>query len=239
MIISDTHRFLFVELPHTGTTAISQELRESYGGRRILHKHARYGDFLRTAGAEQRDYFVFSCIRNPLDEAVSIYARLKSDHKNAYTLPRKWVRPRDIELFHWIRKTDADFPAFFERVYHRPYDNWSSEAHRQFDYVIHFERLEDDFSEVLRRLGVEQVRPLPRVNRTATKERTFVDYYTPAIIPRAVAVFGPFMRRWGYEFPAEWGPIHVPAIAQAEFSVLSLVRRGRGQSRRLIPSRKT
>ncbi len=85
MIISDTHRYLFVELPHTGTTAISQELRECYDGRKILHKHARYGDFLRGATASQRDYFVFSCIRNPLDEAVSIYARLRSDHRNAYS----------------------------------------------------------------------------------------------------------------------------------------------------------
>lgn len=239
MIISDTHRYLFVELPHTGTTAISQELRECYDGRKILHKHARYGEFLRTANAAQRDYFVFSCIRNPLDEAVSIYARLRSNHRNAYTLPRKWVRPSDIALFQWIRDTDADFPAFFNRVYRLPYDNWSTEAHRQFDYIIRFERLEEGFEEVLRRLGLEQVRPLPRVNSTAAKERSFADYYTPAIIPKAVATFGPFMRRWGYEFPQEWGPTRVPALAQAEFSVLSAVRRGRAQYRRLMPSPKS
>jgi hypothetical protein len=238
MIISDAHRYLFVELPHTGTTAISQELRECYAGERILHKHARYGEFLRQASEAQRGYFVFSCVRNPLDEAVSIYARLRSDHKNAYTLPRKWVRPRDIELFHWIRDTNADFPAFFNRVYRYPYDNWSSEAHRQFDYVIRFERLEEGFAEVLRRLKVEQVRPLPRVNSTATKEQSFLEYYTPDIIPRAVAIFGPFMRRWGYQFPEEWGEQRVPVLAEAEFSVLGVARRGRALYRRLSPARK-
>ena len=236
MIISDPHRYLFVELPHTGTTAISQELRECYGGRKILHKHARYADFLRGATKAQREYFVFSGIRNPLDEAVSIYARLRSDHKNAYTLPRKWVGPSDIALYEWIRNNDADFPAFFKRVYRRTYDNWSSEAHHQFDYVIRFERIEEDFAEVLSRLRIEQVRPLQRVNRTATKERSFADYYTAEIIPKAVAIFGPFMRRWGYEFPPEWGPQRVPAVAQAEFSMLSLARRANGQYRRLRPS---
>jgi hypothetical protein len=239
MIISDPHRYLFVELPHTGTTAISQELRDCYDGRKILHKHAHYSEFMRQASAAQREYFVFSGIRNPLDEAVSIYARIRSDHKHAYSVPRKWVRSQDIELFRWMRATDADFPAFFRRVYRYPYDNWSNEAHRQFDYVIRFERLEEDFAEVLRRLGIEPARPLPTVNSTATKERSFASYYTPDIIPRAVAIFGPFMRRWGYSFPEEWGPQQVPILAEAEFSLLGVARRGRAGYRRLSRPSKT
>ena len=71
MILSDEHRYLFVELPHTGTTAISRELQEHYGGRPILIKHARYHQFRKIATREQKSYFVFSCIRNPAEEAVS------------------------------------------------------------------------------------------------------------------------------------------------------------------------
>ena len=60
MIISHVHRYLFVELPHTGSSAVSRELREHYAGTQILYKHARYAEFLRSCSAEERDYFVFS-----------------------------------------------------------------------------------------------------------------------------------------------------------------------------------
>ncbi|MBA3404443.1 MAG: hypothetical protein H0U13_07160, partial [Gemmatimonadaceae bacterium] len=68
MIISDRHRYLFVELPRTGSTAIHRELCAMYDGEPILQKHATYGDFLKIATDDQRRYFVFSTVRNPLDD---------------------------------------------------------------------------------------------------------------------------------------------------------------------------
>ena len=73
MIISHQHKYLFVELPRTGTTAVSRELRLMYAGTRILRKHSSYQEFLRKASDEEKKYFVFTCIRNPLDDAVSHY----------------------------------------------------------------------------------------------------------------------------------------------------------------------
>jgi hypothetical protein len=225
MIISHRYRYLFVELPHTGSTAISAELREHYAGERILHKHARYSEFARVATADERTYFTFSCIRNPLDEAVSVYARYRSDHQGAFSQPRPWVKPGDIEMFRWIRDTDADFPAFFRRAYRRPYDNWSSAEHDRFDFVIRFESLALDFAEVLRRLGIDPVRALPIVNRTADKARDFADYYTPEVIPQARRVFGPFMRKWNYAFPPTWGEAPVSRTARLQFAAYGLLRR--------------
>jgi hypothetical protein len=76
MIISHKHKFLFVELPLTASTAISRELRANYGGEKILFKHATYQDFLRVANTHEREYFVFSGLRNPLDKAVSHLGRV-------------------------------------------------------------------------------------------------------------------------------------------------------------------
>jgi hypothetical protein len=73
MVISHTYKYLFVELPHTASTAIHQELCENYEGIPIIRKHAPYHEFIRIATAEEKVYFVLSGIRNPLDEAVSIY----------------------------------------------------------------------------------------------------------------------------------------------------------------------
>jgi hypothetical protein len=87
MIISHIHKYLFVELPRTGSTAISRELLQNYQGVKILRKHATYFDFLKRK-ARREKYFVFSGIRNPLDDAVSATSS-KTDHRNQYTDPVK------------------------------------------------------------------------------------------------------------------------------------------------------
>ncbi|NJN96772.1 MAG: hypothetical protein HC875_23010 [Anaerolineales bacterium] len=89
MIISHTHRYVFVQLPHAGSTAIGTELVENYEGVTILHKHAHYLEFLRIASADEKKYFVFSSIRNPLDEAVSIYTHFKTNPYQIFTNPKK------------------------------------------------------------------------------------------------------------------------------------------------------
>ncbi len=63
MIISHQHKYLFVELPHTGSTAISHELREHYDGVSILEKHATYYQFLKVATAEEKQYWLMSSKR--------------------------------------------------------------------------------------------------------------------------------------------------------------------------------
>jgi hypothetical protein len=230
MIIGHRYRYLFVELPHTASTAISRELRECYEGVPILRKHAYYHEFLRVANAEEKTYFVFSGIRNPLDEAVSLYLKYKTNHRGNYTNPRKLrkhgghVTAADLARFDFIRSTNADFSAYFERFYRLPYDNWSSLAHHGFDYIIRFENLQDDFARVLQLLRTEQRRPLPAANPTAGREKDFWSHYTPEIYEQAKWVFGPFVNKWGYDFPPEWGDSVVSGSSQVMFHILAVYR---------------
>lgn len=232
MIISHTHRYLFVELPHTASTAISRELRHHYDGQSILRKHAYYHEFLRIASAEERDYFVFSGIRNPLDEVVSMYLKYKSNHRENYTDPRKrkqrggHVTAKDLRRFRFIHENDADFPTYFMRFYRLSYDNWSSLAHHRFDFIIRFERLQEDFTQLLEKLDIEQQRPLPQANPTAGKA-DFTTFYPPSIRSRARWVFGPFMAKWGYAFPDNWKDQEAPFLSQVLFHLLSIYRNSR------------
>jgi hypothetical protein len=116
-------------------------------------------------------------------------------------------------MYRYLTTTDADFSTFFLHFYRLPYDTWASLDHRQFDFVMHFERLAEDFEQALRRMGLEPVRPLPARNVTGARERDFASYYSPAARRRALRVFGPYMRRWGYTFPPDWqlpqpSPLH-------------------------------
>ena len=233
MIMSDEHKYVFVELPWTGSTAISRELREHYGGRGVLHKHCNYREFLKYASAEQRRYYVFSGIRNPLDALVSLYVKLVTDHRRNYSRNKDWVRRRDIRQYRWIQENKPSFAEFFLRFYHLPYENWSSLDHHRFDYVYRLENVQDDFAEILRRIGLSQVRPLPVVHPTTGKGPSWQEHYGPETRKRALFVCGPLMERWGYEFPEEWGVGRVQLTARSLYKTIAL---GKNAARRLRPT---
>ena len=223
MIVSHEHRYVFVEVPHTGSVAISKELRENYGGEQILRKHATYRDFLRQAAPEQRDYFPFAAVRNPLDLAVSRYFRFKLKDRPALGNP-DWIAKHgsvaqklDLRVAKWIVRTDASFEEFLLRWYRVPFDSWTSLDRSRYRSIIRFERLQADFDRTLREIGLEPVRPLPQANATPGRDRNWIQHYTPRARRRAVWVFGSYMKEWGYEFPSEWGNVRPPAWSNAYF----------------------
>jgi hypothetical protein len=230
MIISHTHRYVYVEVPRTGSSAVSAELRESYDGIPILRKHATYRDFLRQATDDEKTYFAFSGVRNPLDVAVTRYVHVRANSKQHFSDPHQVALRNSIasrlerRVYAWVQKHDATFEEFLERWYVVPYDTWTSLDHRRMDFIIRFETLADDFAEALRRIGLTPVRPLPLVNATPERDRDFVSYYTAKARKRAIWVFGPYMEDWGYTFPAEWGSPSVPAWSRALRAIVRIPR---------------
>ena len=237
MIISHKHKYLFVELPMTGSTAISQELREKYDGISILQKHSTYYDFCRSASEEEKKFFIFAGIRHPLDQVVSHYFKFKTGHNGQFTGDyhtaklKKSLRFRlaytysHLRRYQFIQENDADFGTFFLKFYKLPYNSWSSMDHDRFDYVVRFEELADDFAAVVARMGLDLERPLPQQNKTADKETNFFSYYNSAEVQkRAMRVFGPYMKQWGYEFPDSWGSAAISWRTQTEFAVANLFR---------------
>ena len=220
MIISHRHRYVFIELPLTASTAIANELVENYDGQQILDKHSMYHDFLREMGEEGRSYFVFAGVRNPMDQVVSEFLKVRSDHNQNYSNPRRKGEGRLRAALHSLSNRrkfrllarDASFEDFFLALYMLPYCDWSVVAHKSFNHVVRFERLQEDFAQVLQILGLEQVRPLPRRNPTRDKAGFESLYISPVARRRARFVFGPFMSYWNYEFPAEWGPTSPPGM---------------------------
>jgi hypothetical protein len=216
MIISHQHRYVFVEMPRTGSRAVANELEAYYDGHEILRKHATYTDFLRTATDDEKTYFSFSSVRNPLDVAVTRYAHLVANKDNRFTDARQIGLRNSLSsrierrIHRWVVKHDADFEAFLRRWYVVPYDTWTSLDHRRLDLVMRTETLSDDFAVALERIGIEPVRRLPVVNATPGRDEDYLRFYTEGARKRAAWVFGPYMREWGYEFPESWGTMKVP-----------------------------
>jgi hypothetical protein len=232
MIISHKHKYIFVQLPRTGTTSIGKALVNQYDGERAsqYQKHVTYDKFLRHATDAEKDYFVFSCIRNPLDKTASLYFKYKSDHHD-YLAPKSKGRENFLAAakrrreFRFVRDSQADFGSFFRRFYRLPYDDWSCLSHQGFDYIIRFENLEEDFAKVLEMLRLEPRSALPESNRTAKDSSAFLELYTPDLRGRAKWVFGPYMEKWGYKFPSEWGNSRVTASSRLMHSVANIGRK--------------
>jgi hypothetical protein len=228
MIVSQKHRYVFVELPRTGSTAVRRELRQLYDGVPVLRKHSTYDEFRRQASPAEREFFVFSAIRNPLDDAVSRYFKLKTDHRDRFSdvTRQKNARPVNSVLDRWmyryLAKTGADFSTFFLHFYRLPYDTWASLDHARFNCVMRFETLGDDFEAALRLIGIEPQRRLPERNVTAERRDQFAQYYSPNARRRALHIFGPYMRRWGYEFPEDWD---LPAPSASDDVAYAVVNR--------------
>ena len=229
MVISKTYRYIFIELPRTGTTAISKELCDNYGGKKILHKHSTYGNFLKIASEEEKKYFVFSCIRNPLDRTVSLYIKLKTGQKTIVS--SGWnIKFLISELFfarryYYLKRTQAKFADYFNKFYKLPYDDMSSISYKYCDYFIYFENMQKDFARVLQLIGIKQIRDIPFVNITDKKKKDFLSYYIPSTHKRAKRLFGPYMEKWGYKFPLNWGKVENSNILRYQWKVLFRIRK--------------
>lgn len=208
MIVSDKYKYVFLETPRTGSTAIAQELCELYDGRRMVRKHANYYEFLKFATETQKEYFVFAGVRHPFDSVVSKFTKLKNNHKGKYTdsafLKKNggWITPAELKRFAFVQT--HGFGDYVKRFYKTPFINTLSIHHSFCDFIIKFESLNDDFETVLIKLGIKPVRPLPVVNPTVKSQSSFLDSFNTSIQKKSVDTFGPYMKEFHYNLPAEW-----------------------------------
>lgn len=220
MIVSDEYRYVFVQTPMTGCSAIANELVTNYKGKPILSKHAVYSTFLSNATEEQKSYFVFSAIRNPLDKVASNYQKMVNNHNSRFTQPlnpnfvKALFQRRDRILYRRIQR-GYTFDEYLSAM--KVYDELSSLDHEKFDFILRFENLASDFTKVLEILEIPPVRSLPVYNSTL-KKRHFLDYYKSIESKRvAIKKFGPFLSRSNYSFPMEWGEWDVKWIDEIKY----------------------
>ena len=233
MKVSHKHQYVFVELPMTASSAVGLELIENYDAENFKEKHALYREFEKQASDAEKDYFVFSTIRNPIDVVVSKYLKYVNNHHNYHVKKKKYMNGgfdkiispiRERKRFNWVQKNNASFSQFLLKYYTKPFTNWSVMEHHNFDFVMRFENISEDFKLALEKIGLEQKRPLPVRNKTEKKKSAEMYFDSEEAIERAKYVFGPFMKKWGYSFPENWGNNVVSDKAQADFESVNRIK---------------
>ena len=231
MIISHKYKFLFIGLPFSASSAISKELNLQYEGAPYLRKHSLYYEFESTASKEEIEYFVFAVLRNPMDIAITVFEKMKENAKGNFTNPSLFsengghITKKHRERFNFIHKNNASFQQYFLKFFTKPYDNLSSMTLDNCDFVIRYENISEDYLLALKRVGVENPRPLPVANKTAGKKQDILGYYTDDIKEKSIAIFGPFIEKYNYSFPAEWEGVKTPLKSKIQFWILGILRK--------------
>lgn len=216
MIVSDSHKFVFVEIPHTGSHSVSNELTELYDGRAIIRKHANVTQYLAWANREQKAYFKFATVRNPLDYMATMYEKYRSNHKGQYTNEKALLRNgghvtgEHLRHFDFVHNKGGSFEGFMKTFFDSVYNNWFLVGSHQFDHVMKFEDLQAEFSCVLQKIGAEKQRDIPHINPTKGK-RPWQEYYDESLKELVLRNYGPFMKKWGYSLPLGWRYDEIPA----------------------------
>ena len=211
MIISEQHKYLFIEVPHTGSTAISSELQEMYERESILKKHSSFYDFRAHFGSRAKDFVIFATVRNPIDEAASVFLKFANNHKGNYTnkdnaLDRGgWISARQRRAYENVAR-HGSFREFLSQFYNLPFTS-AINVNRQFcDRILRFETLEADFASTLEALHINTKRPLPVRNTTANSEEK-ARLIAAVEMETYSATFGAFMQEWGYTLPTGAAPV--------------------------------
>lgn len=175
MLISLSHRFVFVANVKTASTSIESALRP-YA--EIAISETRFGKHIGLAEIERRfdfifkreplaGFFVFAVVREPLDMLVSVYA---SHHKPEFKGERHYTG-------------NLSFDEFLDTFRKRQSWQLIPQAQRlrdrsgrlRLDYVIDFDRLDAQFADVLSLIGLPPT-PLPTFNESP-------DVFSPADVP--------------------------------------------------------
>ena len=160
--------------------------------------------------------FKFTTVRNPFDSLVSMYTNMRDKYRERLADPPDWMRRNPEFMDATRRANEMSFTEWLaerfagERSWRHPWArlvrrlpgprHLYGEFIRGSDYVMRFERLQEDFWTVLDRIGVAERLEIPQLNVSPARERDYRSYYTDRARRIASYVFAPDLERFGYRF---------------------------------------
>jgi len=213
-MLSLQRNFLYLHIPKTAGNSVQNVLRhysedkvvclapyqdgverfEVRNDRLSTQKHSTLSDYQRELGnAALKKLFKFCCVRNPWERAVSFYF---SPHRGV----TRWERHAFIALLPDIRPV-TDFLQLPGTPARSAFNN--------VDFIMRFERLEEDFRTVCQRLNL----PEPQLAvRNKSARNHFSSYYDNELIELVQRHFADEIDHLGYRWevapPDSPSPLH-------------------------------
>ncbi|MEH6583062.1 MAG: sulfotransferase family 2 domain-containing protein [Halioglobus sp.] len=173
MVISESHRFIFIAVPKTGSSSVETAL-ESYTSKltREFNKHATCRRLIRDLPPQMwESYFKFAFVRNPYDRIESWYFYRKRPELSDPKHPRHKMYTGDKtfeEFVHWFPKNTM---MLLQVGFLAPL------GELLVDHVGRFETLEEDFALICQKLNLPEI-ALPKIRPSQREPAS--DIWTPA-----------------------------------------------------------
>jgi len=177
---------IFIHIPRTAGNSITYALRSFPSYECSGHtKHQDIAYYRRMHPAEFGQFFRFSCVRNPFEKVLSHYEfkRISQDKECVENSFAEWIRK--------YHKNDSTGVIFKPQV-----DFLSIGGEGAVDFIMRYERLEEDFAVVCSRLKI--VVPLAHLFPTSAKR--YQDHYDGATREIVETIFRKDMEAFGYGY---------------------------------------
>jgi len=226
VILSHTHKFIFICNGKTGTSSVESVLEPYQEGAEFevgvdglyTPKHVPPSTLRAQLGPEVwHEYFTFTFVRNPWDWFVSQYfwnrkpgpiSKKKLIREPVSTLreyqQKREERARLKDLDRFSREDIRETYKLLRR-YRGVYQAdslfqyhyvYSTEGERLIDFVGRFEQIGSDFQEATKRIGVDATLP----HRNSTSHRDFQTYYTEDTASLLGDLYSTDIDAFGYSF---------------------------------------
>jgi hypothetical protein len=224
MLISYSHRFLFIHVGKTGGMSMREVLKqysqepEKFRIRRparmngerpnplytvweTLLLHAKARDVQQEIPPEiYNDFFKFAFVRNPWDLMVSMYHFILRDP----AVPRhgQVKAAGSFDGFvDWVGATSDPFPKGITRLQSEMLTD--GQGNLLVDFIGHYEQLDEDFAHVATRVGIAD--RLPHLNRSQHKD--YRTYYSDRSRDLVGEYFKTDIDLFGYTFDGLRAPV--------------------------------
>lgn len=182
-MIHHKNKFIFVEIPKTGTTTICSALNSNYDF--ATWRHRTFMQYRNEYPIKAKEYFKFSFVRNPWDKLVSQF------HFN-----RGKFGMENYSFKDYIRAFHAGHVVSIRSQSYLP---WLVDENGiiAVDFIGRFENLQNDFDHLCDQIGIEN-KKLPHKN--STKHEHYTKYYDKESRRLVAEKYAKDIEYFGYEF---------------------------------------
>ena len=190
----DDTRSIFIHIPKCAGVSINKALFGNLaGGHTTLEE---YLDIFEPSCI--LSYFKFTIVRNPWDRVVSAFNFLKNggfteNDRAWFNKELKYFKSFDEFVRIWLNKENIWKYHHFRPQFHYIYDKREKIS---IDFLGFFENIEEDFSYIVKRLGVDCT--LPKLNES--QHIDYKEHYTQKTIEIVATVYSEDINLLGYSF---------------------------------------
>ena len=187
-MISHKNKFIFVEVPKTGTKSIVSYLLQFEDPQNNLRKICQiknggisHRPLAKYSMSHRNQYFCFAFVRNPWDRVVSRYA---------YHIRKKRNKSTSFKMF--VENYLDNHKPFFHAVL-----QYDLVGHPGMDFIGRYETLQNDFNIVCDKIGIPHDK-LPIIGKS--KHEAYDKYYDDETYDIVTEKYAKDIEYFGYKF---------------------------------------